>query len=98
MDATGGRPLYQRLNMTMNTETPIEFVVSSSTTPTPRDQIEANIANPAFGRVFTDHMATLRWSNTEGWHDAKVEARRPFQIDPSCAVLHYAQEIFEGMK
>jgi len=84
--------------MTMNIETPIEFVVSSSTTPTPRDQIVASIANPVFGRVFTDHMATLRWSSTEGWHDAKVEPRRPFQIDPSCAVLHYAQEIFEGMK
>jgi len=94
----GDRSFYQNLDMTMNIETPIEFVVSSSTTPTPRDQIVASIANPVFGRVFTDHMATLRWSSTEGWHDAKVEPRRPFQIDPSCAVLHYAQEIFEGMK
>ena len=82
----------------MNTETTVQFVISPSTTPTPRDEIAASIANPVFGRVFTDHMATVRWTNALGWHDAKVEPRRPFQIDPACAVLHYAQEIFEGMK
>ncbi|MEX3940608.1 branched-chain amino acid aminotransferase [Paraburkholderia sp. BR10937] len=82
----------------MNTETTVQFAISPSTTPTPRDEITASIANPVFGRVFTDHMATVRWTNTLGWHDAKVEPRRPFQIDPACAVLHYAQEIFEGMK
>ncbi|MEX3967543.1 branched-chain amino acid aminotransferase [Paraburkholderia sp. EG286B] len=82
----------------MNTETTVQFAISPSTTPTPRDEITASIANPVFGRVFTDHMATVRWTNTLGWHGAKVEPRRPFQIDPACAVLHYAQEIFEGMK
>ncbi|WP_028207342.1 branched-chain amino acid aminotransferase [Paraburkholderia nodosa] len=82
----------------MNTETTGQFVISPSTTPTPHGEITASIANPVFGRVFTDHMATVRWTNTLGWHDAKVESRRPFQIDPACAVLHYAQEIFEGMK
>jgi branched-chain amino acid aminotransferase len=56
------------------------------------------LENPGFGRVFTDHMATIRYNETEGWHDARVEARAPFQMDPSSAVLHYAQEIFEGMK
>ena len=34
----------------------------------------------------------------KGWHDARVRARGPFQLDPASAVLHYAQEIFEGMK
>ncbi len=56
------------------------------------------LEDPGFGRVFTDHMVTVRWREGQGWHDAKVTARRPFQIDPACAVLHYAQEIFEGMK
>jgi branched-chain amino acid aminotransferase len=56
------------------------------------------LEDPGFGRVFTDHMVTVRWREGQGWHDARVEARRPFQIDPACAVLHYAQEIFEGMK
>lgn len=58
----------------------------------------AMMADPGFGRVFTDHMVTIRWSVEQGWHDAKVSARKPFMLDPASAVLHYAQEIFEGLK
>ena len=56
------------------------------------------MADPGFGRVFTDHMAVVRWSEAEGWHDAHVTARAPLVMDPASSVLHYAQEIFEGMK
>jgi len=59
---------------------------------------EEAMADPAFGRVFTDHMVTIRWTADKGWHEARVGARRPFQLDPAAAVLHYAQEIFEGLK
>jgi branched-chain amino acid aminotransferase len=54
--------------------------------------------DPVFGQVFTDHMATVRWTAEKGWHDAEIRAREPFQLDPACAVLHYAQEVFEGLK
>jgi branched-chain amino acid aminotransferase len=56
------------------------------------------MADPGFGRVFSDHMVTIRWKAGTGWHDAQVTARSPFQVDPAAAVLHYAQEIFEGLK
>lgn len=56
------------------------------------------IADPGFGRVFTDHMAVIRYSAQAGWHAPEIVARRPLTIDPACAVLHYAQEIFEGLK
>lgn len=56
------------------------------------------LEDPGFGRVFTDHMVTATWTEGQGWHSAKVGARRPFTLDPACAVLHYAQEIFEGLK
>ena len=62
------------------------------------DERAALLENPGFGRIFTDHMVTVRWTVDRGWHDAKVEARAPFQLDPACAVLHYAQEVFEGLK
>ncbi len=65
---------------------------------TPPHVRAALVEAPGFGRVFTDHMVTLRWTPDQGWHDAQVRAREPFQIDPAAAVLHYAQEIFEGMK
>lgn len=56
------------------------------------------LEDPGFGRIFTDHMVTIRYTEGQGWHSHKVEPRAPFQLDPACAVLHYAQEIFEGMK
>ncbi|MET0248868.1 MAG: branched-chain amino acid aminotransferase [Sphingobium sp.] len=56
------------------------------------------LEDPGFGRLFTDHMVTIRYSEGQGWHSHAIEPRAPFQLDPACAVLHYAQEIFEGMK
>ncbi len=56
------------------------------------------LADPGFGRVFTDHMAVVRYSERQGWHDAKITARTPLTLDPAAAVFHYAQEIFEGLK
>src|SRR6202167_2492662 len=58
----------------------------------------AMLESPGFGQVFTDHMITLRWSQNLGWHDGKLEPYGPLVLDPATAVLHYAQEIFEGMK
>ena len=43
-------------------------------------------------------MVTIRYSDAKGWHDAKVGPRGPLTLDPATAVLHYAQEIFEGLK
>jgi branched-chain amino acid aminotransferase len=68
--------------------------------PSPVSDIEraALLANPGFGRVFTDHMVTIRYADGKGWYDAHVEPRAPIPMDPATAVLHYAQEIFEGLK
>lgn len=68
--------------------------------PSPKtdDERAALMANPGFGKVFSDHMVTITWTADKGWHDAQIRPREPFQIDPASAVLHYAQEIFEGMK
>ncbi len=43
-------------------------------------------------------MVTIRYADGKGWYDARVEARAPIPMDPATAVLHYAQEIFEGLK
>jgi branched-chain amino acid aminotransferase len=56
------------------------------------------LGNPGFGTNFTDHMVSIDWSDSRGWHDATVGPRQPIALDPACAVLHYAQEIFEGLK
>lgn len=74
------------------------FSVEPHASPLPAADRAARIADPGFGQTFTDHMATVRWSQDKGWHDAKVAARAPLTLDPAAAVLHYAQEIFEGLK
>ena len=56
------------------------------------------LEDPGFGRIFTDHMATIRWTQERGWCDPELRPREPFVLDPASAVLHYAQEIFEGLK
>jgi branched-chain amino acid aminotransferase len=56
------------------------------------------LANPAFGKVFTDHMVTASWSAADGWQDARLTAYAPISIDPASVVLHYGQTVFEGLK
>ncbi len=78
--------------------TPAPFTFEPNSSPVPATERAGRIADPAFGRVFTDHMALVRWSEDKGWHDAKITARTTLTVDPATAVLHYAQEIFEGLK
>lgn len=63
--------------------------------PQERDEI---LANPGFGKHFTDHMVDMCWTVQEGWHRPRVQPYGPISLDPAAAVLHYGQEIFEGMK
>ena len=68
--------------------------------PNPRTDAEreAILADPGFGLHFTDHMAVATWTAADGWHDSAIVPYGPFSLDPATAVLHYAQEIFEGLK
>ena len=66
--------------------------------PVPADVRARLLQDPGFGKVFTDHMVTIRWTQDRGWHDAGVRPRAPITLDPAAAVLHYGQEIFEGLK
>lgn len=76
----------------------MNFVVTPHASPVAAEARRKVLEDPGFGKIFSDHMVTLRWTAEAGWHDGQVKARAPFAIDPACAVLHYAQEIFEGMK
>jgi branched-chain amino acid aminotransferase len=82
----------------MNAPTRIPFAIEPNAAALAAAERAVLLEDPGFGRVFTDHMAVATWTEGKGWHSAKVEARRPFTLDPACAVLHYAQEIFEGLK
>jgi branched-chain amino acid aminotransferase len=76
----------------------LNFEIQPATNPTSDKERAAKLVDPGFGRVFTDHMAIVRYNQAKGWHGARVESRANFPLDPATAVLHYAQEIFEGLK
>lgn len=74
------------------------FSLIPNANPTDARVREEILANPGFGRFFTDHMAHVRWTHSDGWHGAEVRPYGPLTLDPAASVLHYAQEIFEGIK
>jgi len=64
----------------------------------PAAQREAILENPVFGQHRTDHQVICVWEKDKGWTSARVEPYGPIMMDPAAAVLHYGQEIFEGIK
>lgn len=83
-----------------------DFAVHPHPAPLSDAEREQILADPGFGDHFTDHMVSIDWTrDAEGtgesggsWHDARIEPFGPIQMSPAAAVLHYAQEIFEGLK
>src|ERR1700760_376813 len=88
------RGLYNR-RMTQGS---LDFTLARNAHPA-SDEVRAEIlADPGFGRFHTDHMVSIDYTADQGWHDAQVLPYGNIQLDPSAIVLHYAQEVFEGLK
>jgi branched-chain amino acid aminotransferase len=77
---------------------PLTFSLTPSEAARAEVEREAILADPGFGKHFTDHMVQIDWTLSDGWHDAAVVPYGPLLLDPAASVLHYAQEIFEGLK
>jgi branched-chain amino acid aminotransferase len=84
--------------MTFGPISDIEFTLHPTSTPVPAAERDRLLAEPGFGAIFTDHMVTVRWSQDAGWRDGRLEPYGPIALAPATSVLHYAQEIFEGLK
>jgi branched-chain amino acid aminotransferase len=74
----------------------MEIRVTKSTAigqkPRPKD------SELGFGKYTTDHMFLMDYSEGKGWHDARIEPYHDLSLDPTALVLHYNQEVFEGLK
>ncbi|MBI4798966.1 MAG: branched-chain amino acid aminotransferase [Desulfarculus sp.] len=67
----------------------------------PPDQCKPKPADEnslGFGRIFSDHMFRWDYKTGAGWHNPRVEPYGPIALDPAALVLHYNQEVFEGLK
>ena len=76
----------------------LEFTVVRNPNPATDEQRAEIMTNPPFGQFHTDHMVSIDYTDGKGWHDARVMPYGPIELDPSAIVLHYAQEVFEGLK
>jgi branched-chain amino acid aminotransferase len=76
----------------------LEFTVTRSAHPASDEQRALLMTNPPFGQYHTDHMVSISYTFDTGWHDACVIPYGLIELDPSAIVLHYAQEVFEGLK
>ncbi len=84
--------------MATTADSSLTFARTPHPAPMAVDAREAVLADPGFGRAFTDHMVEIDYTEGKGWHGARVVPYGPIALDPAAAVLHYAQEIFEGLK
>src|SRR4030067_1060266 len=69
------------------------FVTPAQKKPRPSDDSALG-----FGQIFSDHMFRMEYSQVKGWHGASIVPYGPIALDPASMVLHYGQEIFEGLK
>ena len=74
------------------------FPLTANPSPLAEDEREAVLRSLHFGNAFTDHMAHARWRQGEGWGDYGVIPYGSLSLSPAAAVLHYGQEVFEGIK
>ncbi len=73
----------------------MEIKITKTTTPKAKP---AKGSALGFGKIFTDHMFIMNYTEGKGWHDARIVPYGPISLDPSAMVFHYGQEMFEGLK
>ncbi|MBQ8339746.1 MAG: branched-chain amino acid aminotransferase [Clostridia bacterium] len=71
----------------------LDIKVTKTTTPKEKPQ-----GPLGFGKIFTDHMFMMNYTEGMGWHDPRVVPFQDISLSPACVVFHYGQEMFEGMK
>ena len=64
-------------------------------TTAPKEKPKGNLG---FGRIFTDHMFVMDYTQGVGWHDPRIVPYQDLTLSPAAMVFHYGQEMFEGLK
>ena len=70
--------------------------ISITRTTTPKEK--PDFSNLGFGKVFSDHMFVMNYTEGKGWYDPRIVPYGKISLDPSAMIFHYGQEMFEGMK
>ncbi|RAI56259.1 branched-chain amino acid aminotransferase [Roseicella frigidaeris] len=71
-----------------------DFPITRTSQPKPKPADEGL----AFGKLLTDHMFLMDYTEGKGWHAPRIVPYGPISMDPATTVLHYGQAIFDGLK
>lgn len=74
------------------------FVLAKSDSIQTAEEHREAMSDLKFGEVYTDYMACVRWDQGQGWHGHIITPFMPITLSPAASVLHYGQEVFEGLK
>ncbi len=66
--------------------------------PTKGRQRPTDESKLGFGVYFSDHLFLMDYEEGQGWRNPRIEPYRLFSLDPAALVLHYGQQVFEGLK
>ncbi len=69
-----------------------------SFTKTTNPKIMPPVDKLGFGSVFSDHMFVMDYTDKDSWHNFRIVPYGNIEINPAASCLHYANEVFEGMK
>ena len=73
----------------------MKVILVDDTMRRPKPECDSELG---FGRFFSDHMFLVDYNSEADWHNPRIVPYGPLSIEPSAAVFHYAQEVFEGFK
>ena len=73
----------------------LDIKITKTTNPQPKP---AKGQKLGFGKIFTDHMFVMNYTEGKGWHDPRIEPFHNISLSPAAMVYHYGQEMFEGLK
>lgn len=73
----------------------MNITTTKTSNPKEKPQDESKLG---FGSKFSDHMFIMDYEDGKGWHNERIVPYGPIMLDPASPVLHYGQEIFEGLK
>ena len=62
----------------------LDIQIIRTKSPKEKPQSEANLS---FGKLFTDHMFLVEYTEGRGWHDARIQPYGPLAIDPASTPL-----------
>ena len=73
----------------------LDIKITKTTNPQPKPAPGQKLG---FGKIFTDHMFVMNYTEGKGWYDARIVPYDKIALYPSAMVFHYGQEMFEGLK